>query len=136
MKLCTHLVSITNIHDWIVTIMLASYSATSQMVSINTDNKCIVDKNIFKVNNSKIGRSVPRALPNICDGIFSRKQLMVKRHCQFTIVAWQGPKSNGSYMFKVNYRSNKTRWEICSKLTMRTPDVSLLLTLNIFHFLF
>ena len=45
----------------------------------------------------------------------------------------------GNYMFKVNNRKTRTRWEICSKLTIKTPGVvlvSLLLTLNIFHTLF
>ena len=29
----------------------------------------------------------------------------------------------GNYMFKVNIRSTRTRCEICSKLTIKTPDV-------------
>ena len=43
------------------------------------------------------------------------------------------------YMFKVNNRNTKKWCEICSKLTIKTPDVndivlvSLILTLNIFH---
>ena len=28
----------------------------------------------------------------------------------------------GYYMFKVNYRNTKTRREICSKLTTKTPE--------------
>ena len=28
----------------------------------------------------------------------------------------------GSYMFKVNNRSTRTRYEICSKLTIKTPE--------------
>ena len=47
----------------------------------------------------------------------------------------------GNYMFKVSNRKTITRCEICSKLTMKTPErrhgvvlVSLLLTLNLFHF--
>ena len=46
---------------------------------------------------------------------------------------------NGNYMFKVSNRNTRTRCEICSKLTRKTPErrqVSLLLTLNIFHTLF
>ena len=42
-------------------------------------------------------------------------------------------------MFKVNNRNTRTMCEICSKLTIKTPErrlVSLLLTLNIFHTLF
>ena len=35
----------------------------------------------------------------------------------------------GNYMFKVNNRNTRTRYEICSKLTIKTP-------LNIFHTLF
>ena len=50
----------------------------------------------------------------------------------------------GNYMFKVKNRNTRTRCKICSKLTIKTPeqrqwsrrDVSLLLTLNIFHTLF
>ena len=44
----------------------------------------------------------------------------------------------GNYMFKVNNKSTRARCEICSKLTIKTPEqclgvvlVSLLLTLNI-----
>ena len=43
------------------------------------------------------------------------------------------------YLLKVNKRNTRTRCEICSKLTIKMPErilVSLLLTLNIFHFLF
>ena len=43
---------------------------------------------------------------------------------------------NGIYLLKVTKRNNRTRSEICSKLTIKTHFVSLLLTLNIFHFLF
>ena len=42
---------------------------------------------------------------------------------------------SGNYMFKVNNRNTRTRWEISSKLIIKTPGVvkvSLLLTLNIF----
>ena len=28
----------------------------------------------------------------------------------------------GNYMFKVNNRDTRTRFEICSKLTMKTPE--------------
>ena len=46
----------------------------------------------------------------------------------------------GIYAFKVNNRNTRTRFEICSKLTIKTSErrhlVSLLLTLNIFHALF
>ena len=45
----------------------------------------------------------------------------------------------GNYLFKVNNRNTRTRFEICSKSTIKTPEqrqwlvlVSLLLTLNIF----
>ena len=44
-----------------------------------------------------------------------------------------------NYLFKVNDRNTRTRSEICSKLTIKTPErrrivlVSLFLTLNIFH---
>ena len=44
------------------------------------------------------------------------------------------------YLFKVNDRNTRKRWEICSKLTIKTPErrhdvvlVFLLSTLNIFH---
>ena len=37
-------------------------------------------------------------------------------------------------MFKVNNRNTRTRCETCSKLIIKTPEqVSLLLTLNMFH---
>ena len=52
--------------------------------------------------------------------------------------------STSNYMFKVNNRNTRTRCELCSKLTIKTPQndaigvvlVSLLLTLNVFHSLF
>ena len=37
------------------------------------------------------------------------------------------------YLFKVNNRNTRTMCEICSKLTIKTPIKSLLLTLNRFH---
>ena len=43
------------------------------------------------------------------------------------------------YLLKVNSRNTRTRYEICSELTIKTPErrqVSLLLALNIFHTLF
>ena len=67
------------------------------------------------------------------------------------------PSPAGNYKFKVNNKSTRTRCEICSKLTVKTPKqrrcrsgvfivnfkhisyfvlVFLLLTLNIFHTLF
>ena len=46
----------------------------------------------------------------------------------------------GIYLLKVNNRNTRTRYEICSKLTIKTPErrhlVSLLITLNIFHTMF
>ena len=45
-----------------------------------------------------------------------------------------------SYLFNVNNRNTTQRWEICSKLTIKTLErrhlVSLLITLNIFHTFF
>ena len=32
------------------------------------------------------------------------------------------PISAGNYMFKVNYKNTRTRWKICSKLTIKTPE--------------
>ena len=53
------------------------------------------------------------------------------------------PNPAGNYMFKVNNRNTRTKCEVCSKLTIKTPErrhcaigvvlVSLLLPLNIFH---
>ena len=53
----------------------------------------------------------------------------------------------GNYIFKVSNRNTRTRCDIYSKLTIKTPErhqndtigvalVSLVLTLNIFHILF
>ena len=49
----------------------------------------------------------------------------------------------GNYLFKVNNRNTRTRFEICSKSTIKTLEqrqwlvlVSLLLTLNIFRTFF
>ena len=54
---------------------------------------------------------------------------------QFDVKAYPA----GNYLFKVNHRNTRTRCEICSKLTIKTPErrhsfvlVSLLLTLNKF----
>ena len=60
----------------------------------------------------------------------------------FDAVSYDIPVDN--YMLKASNRNTKTRCEICSKLTIKTPErhqndaigivlVSLLLTLNIFH---
>ena len=44
------------------------------------------------------------------------------------------PLPAGTYLLKVNKRNTRTRYEICSKLTIRIPERRhLLLTLNIFH---
>ena len=45
------------------------------------------------------------------------------------------------YLFKVSDRNTRKRYEICSKVTIKTLDadvvlVSLFLTLNMFHFYF
>ena len=48
----------------------------------------------------------------------------------------------GNFMFKINNKNTRARCEICSKLTVKTPErrrvvlVSLWLTLNIIHTLF
>ena len=44
----------------------------------------------------------------------------------------------GIYLLEVNNKNTKSKCGICSKLTIKTPDIktSLLLTLNIFHTLF
>ena len=46
----------------------------------------------------------------------------------------------GNYIFRINNRNTRTRCEICSNLTIKTPErhhlVSLLLTLNIFRTFF
>ena len=40
----------------------------------------------------------------------------------------------GNYMVKVNSKSTRTRFEIFSKLTIKTPElVSLVMPLNMFH---
>ena len=44
--------------------------------------------------------------------------------------------SVGIHLLEANNRNNRTRCEICSKLTIKTPEVSLLLTLSIFHTMF
>ena len=57
---------------------------------------------------------------------------------------WNKINPTGNYMFKVSNKNSRARCEICSKLTIKTPEttplasflVSLLLTLNIFHTLF
>ena len=54
---------------------------------------------------------------------------------------WMNPA--GIYLFKVNNGNNRIMYEICSKLTINTPErltdvilASLLLTLNIIHTFF
>ena len=63
-----------------------------------------------------------------------------------TLLPWFFDCANSASVFllKVNNRNTKRKCEICSKLTIKTPEgrvlgvvlVSLLLTLNIFHNLF
>ena len=52
------------------------------------------------------------------------------------VSSYRGSHPVGNYMFKVNNRNSRTRCEICSKLTITTVLVFLILTLNIFHSLF
>ena len=52
------------------------------------------------------------------------------RKQNYKLLMKMNPASN--YMFKVNNRNNRTKCEIYSKITIKTP-VPLLLTLNIFH---
>ena len=70
-----------------------------------------------------------RTLSNIYDEIFCERKSIIPV---------------GIYLLQVNSRNTGTRCEICSKLTIKTPErrqyaiivfclVSLLLTLNIFH---
>ena len=54
------------------------------------------------MNNEKISGSVYKAMNKTFD-------------CK-----WPNPA--GNYMFKVNNRTTRTRCEICSKLTMKTPE--------------
>ena len=49
--------------------------------------------------------------------------LKVLLRASFTLkylLPWKYPADN--YMFKVNNRNTRTRYEICSKLTMKTPE--------------
>ena len=39
----------------------------------------------------------------------------------------------GIYLVKINNRNTRTRCEICSKLTIKTPEQRQLITMNIFH---
>ena len=56
-----------------------------------------------------------------------------------TVVANRGIPNHclaSNYMFKVNNGNTRTRFELRSNLTIKTPVLSLLLTLNTFHTLF
>ena len=49
--------------------------------------------------------------------------LKVLLRASFTLkyrLSWKYP--TGNYMFKVNNRNTRTRYEICSKLTIKTPE--------------
>ena len=70
--------------------------------------------------------------------IWERLLLVLCQPCQ-SIFTLQNKFPAGIYMLKVNNRNTRTRCEICSELTIKTPGVvlvSLLLTLNIFHTFF
>ena len=69
-----------------------------------------------------------------------RRIFFMSGEAGFSVMGNQGvfPIPAGIYLLKVNNRNSRTRCEIRSKLTIKTPLalVSLLLTLNIFHTLF
>ena len=66
-----------------------------------------------KVHSLTKVRSAFRILSNICEGGFSRY-----------------PASN--YMFKVSSKNTRTRCEICSKLTIKTPERRLWLRAGVY----
>ena len=75
--------------------------------------------------------------------LFSMKWLSEElteiKHINKTLKTERSLSPDGIYLLKVNNRNIRERCEICSKLTMKTPErrlLSLLLTLHIFHNLF
>ena len=65
---------------------------------------------------SKIGR------PNLVDEVMLQKveDIIISTQLAVSLIK-RNPA--GSYMFKVNNRNTRTRYEICSKLTIKTPNV-------------
>ena len=69
--------------------------------------------------------------------------LFIQYHAKREVYCERTVYPAGNYMFKVNNRNTKTRCEICSKLTIKTPERRqwrrsgvFVVTLNIFHTLF
>ena len=62
----------------------------------------------------------------ICDGkgIFVSKNVELPMHafCPKASLGFQGSIPAGIYLLKVNNRNTRTRCEICSKLTINTPE--------------
>ena len=68
------------------------------------------------------------------DCFFVEKRVLLLR---YILLLYSNIKPAGIYLLKVNNRITRSRYQICSKLTINgVVLVSLLLTLNIFHTLF
>ena len=52
----------------------------------------------------------------------SEKKVRDRLQISFLIVSEQLTSPANSYLFKVNNRNTRTRCEICSKLTVKTPE--------------
>ena len=53
----------------------------------------------------------------------SRKKLRFSLHVKHKSLSWKKNYPLNNYMFKIDIKSTRTRCEICSKLTIKKPDV-------------
>ena len=70
---------------------------------------------------NKTAGEAPRL--SMCDFLVDTRHSWVKQALKLTKIS-PASSSNpvGIYLFKVNNRSTRTRCEICSKLTIKTPE--------------
>ena len=110
------------------------HKKTSEMECLFNEKIDSIDRSL-PINFGKIFRTVKRL--NIRSNVFNDNNINIQSDTfivNFEQI-WYNPA--GSYMFKVNNRNTRTRCEVCSKLTIKTPErrhwCLYCLTLNIFH---
>ena len=101
----------------------------------------ISNKNTLKVSYNCMGNIASVLSAQNGNILYSKKGEFCCNCRSRTVCPFDNKVPAGNYMFKVNNRNLRTRCEICSKITIKTPEqgvvlVSLLLTLNMFHTLF
>ena len=95
------------------------HKKTSEMECLFNEKIDSIDRSL-PINFGKIFRTVKRL--NIRSNVFNDNNINIQSDTfivNFEQI-WCNPA--GSYMFKVNNRNTRTRCEVCSKLTIKTPE--------------